>query len=194
MSVCLSMHYHCIHYRKEAQLQIEALKEQLSGANGLVARLEAAEDESQLKIKQLQSKRDSFKRQAGELQRQLDTMTEASNHNTYSNRTVTLRFLHWPIVISCRVKRLWGRRLMSWRWGWWTRSSSLLRPPQLPTISNDCLTKWRRSCRKPELRSNVCNSHYLCKQILSNMRVQLVYISNTRVRRDRCDFNVGIGH
>ena len=55
------------------------MKEQLSGANGLVARLEAAEDESQLKIKQLESKRDSFKRQANELQRQLDSNTEASN-------------------------------------------------------------------------------------------------------------------
>ena len=63
-------------YRKEAHLQIDALKEQLSGANGLVARLEAAQDESQLKIKQLESKRDSFKRQATELQRQLDTITE----------------------------------------------------------------------------------------------------------------------
>lgn len=82
LSVCLLVCHalKCIHYRKEAHLQIEALKEQLSGANGLVARLEAAEDESQLKIKQLQSKRDSFKRQAGDLQRQLDTMTEASDH------------------------------------------------------------------------------------------------------------------
>ena len=59
-------------------MQIDALKEQLSGANGLVAKLEATEDESQLKIKQLESKRDSFKRQTGELQRQLDAMTEAS--------------------------------------------------------------------------------------------------------------------
>ena len=86
LSVCLLVCHalNCIHYRKEAHLQIEALKEQLSGANGLVARLEAAEDESQLKIKQLQSKRDSFKRQAGDLQRQLDTMTEASDHSTHS--------------------------------------------------------------------------------------------------------------
>ena len=46
-----------------------------------MARLEAAEDESQLKIKQLESKRDSFKRQAGELQRQLDATTEASEYS-----------------------------------------------------------------------------------------------------------------
>ena len=65
---------------------MDALKEQLSGANGLVARLEAAEDESQLKIKQLESKRDSFRRQASELQRQLDAINEASKR--YPNRTV----------------------------------------------------------------------------------------------------------
>ena len=76
--VCLCTFLYVSVIRKEAQFQIDALKEQLSGANGLVARLEATEDESQLKIKQLQSKRDSFKRQVGELQRQLDSMTEAS--------------------------------------------------------------------------------------------------------------------
>jgi len=79
-------------YRKEAQLQIDALKEQLNGANGLVARLEAGEDESQLKIKQLESKRDSFKRQAAELQRQLDTITDVSEQiSAYSNKTIIFR-------------------------------------------------------------------------------------------------------
>ena len=66
-------------YRREAQLQIDALKEQLSGANGLVARLEEGNDEAQLKIKQLESKRDSLKRQVAEMQRQLDNSNDVSD-------------------------------------------------------------------------------------------------------------------
>lgn len=69
-------------HRREAQLQIDALKEQLSGANGLVARLEAGSDEAQLKIKQLESKRDSLKRQVAEMQRQLDNTNDVSDLTT----------------------------------------------------------------------------------------------------------------
>ena len=45
----------------------------------LVARLEATEDESQFKIKQL---RDSFTRHAGELQLKVDAMMKARDYST----------------------------------------------------------------------------------------------------------------
>lgn len=44
-----------------------------------MARLEEGSDEAQLKIKQLESKRDSLKRQVAEMQRQLDSANDVSD-------------------------------------------------------------------------------------------------------------------
>jgi len=48
-----------------------------------VARLEEGSDEAQLKIKQLESKRDSFKRQVAEMQRQLDNTNDVSPNRAH---------------------------------------------------------------------------------------------------------------
>ena len=154
-----------------------------------MARLEATEDESQIKIKQLW---DSFIWHAGELQLKVDATMEASDHSTLMMNSLIKIFItsYWIIFISyrerdCEEESQWAEGETD---GYGT-SSNLLRPPHLATICNDDL-KWRQSFRNPELRWNLFNKANANKCII----ISTVCLHNTRnVQEHRLYFNVDVG-